>query len=216
MDLYVITIAISFVCSIAGLYLIKENRRSFLKWFTPFLLLTLIVEFEGTLMSARRVNNTALYNYFSTFEFAFYFVYFYYHLRSRALKNFALCLGIAYPLIALANILFYQGRAPYGFHTYTVMLGAILIVICCMLYFNEMLRFPGTSSLVHIPAFWINTGLLFFYSSTFATISLTNYLSKISYFSKIFSEILEKSNILLYLLISIGLLCTLKLRKSLS
>lgn len=216
MDIYVVTIVASFICSIVALLMIRDNRRSFLKWFTPFLLLTFIVEFSATRMASRGISNTWLYNYFTTLEFTFYFIFFYNQLRVRLFKRFILGVAIGYPVIALTNIIFFQGRSTFGFHTYTVMLGAILIVICCMIFFYELLRYPGTISLVRIPAFWIVTGLLFFYSFSFAAISLTNYLSKISYVNNLFSQLLEKSNILLYILISIGLLCTLKSQKSIA
>ncbi len=216
MALYLFSMWLSFVCCLTSFYLESSIRHTFLRWFAPFLFATALVETIAFEMATRSIPNVWLYNYFSAIEFNFYFLFFYQLLRGVLVRRIVLITVVVYPILAFTNIIFFQGRNGAELHTYTVMLGAILVIIYCMLFFYQVLRYPGTESLTRIPAFWITTGLLFFYACTFATISLTNYFIDMRYYSGILDTILQFANVFLYILISIGLLCKVKVRKSLA
>lgn len=216
MDIYLVVMWMSFFCSLVGWYFVRSGRSRFLKWFTPFLFSTALVETIANKMAYRGIPNLWIYNFFSVVEFTFYFLFFYFQLRGDNTKRTVLATVYVYPIVALVNIIFFQGNNSQGLHTYTVMLGAILIVVFCMTYFYQVLRFPEMASLVRVPAFWIIAGLLFFYACTFVTVSLTNYFIELRYYSGILDSIMQLANVFLYILISIGLLCTLKVRKSLA
>ena len=143
----------------AGL-LDKENRGLPYSFFPFFLLLSGVVEFFGSKLSATYYNTSLLYNLFSLFEFVFYLLCFACIFTGRRTKTSILIIGVFYSAITLLNIFFYQGKDV--FHTYTYMLGCIIIVVLSALYFYFLFRFPDNGSLTRNPFFWIVTGLLFF------------------------------------------------------
>ncbi|MGZ8557320.1 MAG: hypothetical protein ACXWWC_03260, partial [Chitinophagaceae bacterium] len=68
---------------------------------------------------------------------------------------------LIYALTSTVNIIFIQKMK--AFHTITYSLGCLLIVIFCFYYFLELFKLPKSVKLKNNPAFWICTGLLFFY-----------------------------------------------------
>jgi tellurite resistance protein TehA-like permease len=113
---------------------------------------------------------------------------------------------VLYALAAVSNILFIQKMKT--FHTVTYSLGCLLIVLFCIYYFFELFRLPKSVKLKHNPAFWICTGLLFFYCCGFPLYGLINYWSDISkLILKNFDKIITILNIFLYTLFTIAFLC---------
>ncbi len=211
MPLYLIVIIISFFASLIGLSA-KVNRVPPLIFFPFFLLMTCVVEFLGDKLSLKDINTNLLYNFFSLFEFIFYLTFFWWLFKSAVIKKSVIAVMIFYTVITLLNIFFYQGKT--GFHTYTYMLGCVIVVIFSVLYFSSLFRFPETGKLVHNPYFWIVTGVMFFDVCTFTFYGLNNFIAhtmrQYSWFLQFVSDIL---NILLYLSLTIGFLCRLRIRK---
>lgn len=162
----------------------------------------------------KHIPNTLLSNLSTLIEIAFYL----YVLREivyapRAKKVFQYFV-IAYPLVALLDVFIFQ---PGGFHTITYALGCLLIIICCAYYFLELFQRPSSVNLSRQPAFWICSGLLFYYTCTFPLYGAINLL-------KLFPRVILSNllyilvllNILLYLSFSIAFLCRLKTRRFMS
>ncbi len=117
-----------------------------------------------------------------------------------------------YILIAVTNILFIQKIK--AFHTVTYAFGCLLIVAACIYYFFELFKIPKSVELKKNPAFWICSGLLFFYCCGFPLFGMFNFLSDISkLIIKNFYNIITILNIFLYTLFTIAFLCRLKIRK---
>ena len=116
-----------------------------------------------------------------------------------------------YAITATTNIVFIQKMKT--FHTVTYSLGCLLIVVFCIYYFLELFRLPKSVKLKNNPAFWICTGLLFFYCCGFPLYGLMNYWIGISkLILQNFSNIVTILNIFLYTLFAIAFLC-IKTRK---
>ncbi len=131
----------------------------------------------------------------------------------RAKKTF-LTLLIAYPIVALINIFLIQRN---GFHTMTYALGCLLIIGSCIYYFWELFQRTLSINLSRQPAFWICSGLLFYYTCNFplyGAVNLLKVLPKVILSNLL--AILVLLNILLYLSFTIAFLCRLKTRKSMS
>ena len=77
---------------------------------------------------------------------------------------------ILYALIAIINIIFIQKMK--AFHTVTYAFGCLLIVAVCIYYFFELFKIPKSVKLKNNPAFWICSGLLFFYCCGFPLFGL--------------------------------------------
>lgn len=74
-------------------------------------------------------------------------------------------LGILlFVIFGIINSLFIQNLIE--FNSNAVRLSSILYVVFSILYFFRLLRFPMDISLTKVPMFWLNTGVLVYYSGT--------------------------------------------------
>lgn len=211
LPLYVYFIAISFLASLS-VYFISGKVPFYLKLFPPFLLATLTAESFGSYLSSIRMPNVWLYNFFTILEFCFYLFVLRLIINSNLIKKVIWTILILYPVIAVVNIIFIQKMK--AFHTVTYALGCLIIVVFCIYYFLELFKNPKAVKLANNPAFWMCSGLLFFYCCGFPLYGLTNFISGISkLIIKNFFAIIIILNIFLYSLFTIAFLCRLKIRK---
>lgn len=198
-------IAISFLVSLTIYY---KPRTSFyyLKFLPPFLLLTLAAESYGSYLSSIRKNNVILYNFFSTFEFCFYLLLISFIISNIRVRKIMWVVTFLYFVTTLLNILLVLKMRSFHITTYSI--GCLLVVFFCIYYFFELFKLPKSGSLISNPAFWICTGLLFFYCCGFPLYGLMNSWSKISNLViRNFEKIVSILNIILYTLFTIAFLC---------
>jgi hypothetical protein len=185
--------------------------------FPFFLFFIVLVEVAGRYISAVLYQkNLWLYNISTTFEFVFYAYIFGHQLREPAFKKAVFSFMIVYPVIVLLNLLFIQGINE--FHSYTMVLGSIFMIIFCCRYFYELLQSPLEGHLLRDPMFWISTGILFFYLGDFSYNLLFNLLQKYAanMGGKLFRSINNNLILILYSCFIIAFLCRKNPRKSLS
>jgi len=210
---HIIFIATSFIASLTIYF--QRNTPLYLRLFPPFLLVTIMVEIIGEYLRAHTGTNVKLYNPFLVFEFVFYFFMLRQIIRNKIIKQIILHLLWLYPLMALFNIYFIQKITIFNSMTYSF--GCLLMVAICIYYFFELFQHPYSGSLFREPAFWICSGLLFFYSCSFPIFSLLNFLNNASnIIIRNLGTILNLMNDLLYLSFTIAFLCRIKARKSMS
>lgn len=193
----------------------KKGMPAFLKLLPVYLLVTFIIEFIGGWRNDQGKVTVTLYNVFITIEFVFYFWLLRNMIRNRFAKLLLLHSLWLYPLLVILNKLFLQKGLQ--FHTITVCLGCLLIVMATITYFFELFQFDKPVDLVREPSFWICSGLLFFYACTFPLYALINFLRDPSnIIIKNLASIFAIVNILLYSSFIIAALCRIRIRKSLS
>lgn len=171
-----------------------------LKYFIPFLLLTVVVELLGIWFSYKSIKNYWLYNIFTTIEFIFYSFLFYLHFRRTVFKKIALGFIPFLILSDAANLAFIQGTKY--FHTYTFLLGSFFIVVfCCFFLYESILPEHINQHLSKQPFFWICIGLLIFYLGSVIINALFEYLRSNDLQQegkKIYGIINHTLNVLLY------------------
>ena|SRR5688572_29221670 len=211
LPLYVYFIFISFLASLS-VYLPSTISYRYLKLFPPFLLTTIIIESIGSYIGSLRKSNLTLYNFYTVFEFCFYLYVISLIISNKQMKKVFIIAIIAYGSIAITNIIFIQKLK--AFHTVTYAFGCLVIVAACVYYFFELFKLPKAVKLKNNPAFWICSGLLFFYCCGFPLYGMFNYLSGISrLIIRNFYSIIVILNIFLYSLFTVAFLCQLKVRK---
>ena len=210
MPVYIIMIFVSFVFSLFGL-LVKENRL-ILRFFPVFLFVTLLIEYYSWKLSESGKNNIIIYNFFTLAEFIFY-LFFLKQVIAKFYRGVNISvIIIVYTVLAGINIFFIQGVKT--FHTYTYLLGCLLIVIFCIIYFYHLFRSLRSDSLAKESSFWIITALLFFYACSLPILGITNFMTGIpSRYYKIMLFTLDFSNVLLYVLFTVGFICKINFRK---
>lgn len=194
---------------ITGLVLIRKLRHSILIYFVPFLALIVIYEY-GTLKGFFTIKGSNLWavNIITTIEFLFFSLVITHFIPTRK-KRQELRLLIACTLIlTVLNVFFLQGRSTL--HTYSLLLGGLLIVgLACYFFYNLLeLKIQEKSILLHSP-FWVVTGILFFYLGQFAFFSFFEYMirSKDIRYRTLFDAISSFTNAILYSCIIIAFLC---------
>jgi len=158
--------------------------------------------------------NAWLYNISTTLEFVFYAYVFSLTLRDPTFKKMTLRFMAFYPILVLLNLSFIQGFMQ--FHSYTIVLGSMFMVIFCCLFFYELLLNPLEGELRKVPMFWIGTGILFFYLGDLSFDLLFNLLKNDATGRNLFQSINNNLILILYSCFIIAFLCQRSLRKSLS
>jgi hypothetical protein len=204
-----ITLLVVSVLASATIYFDRQAPL-YLKLFPPFLIITTCVETIGYYTRIKGINSAPMFNFFTTFEFVFYFCILYSIINLQKIKKVILfCLWL-YPVMAIINILFIQGITRM--HFYTLNVGAILIVIFCIAYFYQLIKFPKQAYPLREPAFWICCGLLFFYSITLPIMAgMKLLLFRDSFELKLYYILINISNFFLYGLFTLAFICRLRL-----
>jgi hypothetical protein len=209
MPVYFYFIVISFLVSFP---LFRQTQTPFyLKLFSPFLGLTLLVDGYGLYLRSKGINNYTMYSLFTALEFVFYLFVLsciIRNLRVRLLVRYILVFNIFFSLISM----FYIQKDRFNSISYS--LSCLLIVFFCIYYFFEIFRYPQFVNLKNEPSFWICSGLLFYYCCSFPLLGLTTLLETIPrvLVDNIFI-LLNAMNILLYTLFVIAFLCRIKTQK---
>ena len=200
--IYIYFIALSFISS---LFSYSGQRHHYLKLFPPFLFATLVAESFGAYLRYINKKNLYIYNFFTVLEFCFYMVLISLIISNPKAKMIIRICGLLYAIISIANILFFQGIKT--FHTITYCLGCLIIVGVCFYYFLELFRTPKSVKLSKDPAFWICSGLLFFYCCGFPLYASINFWRRSEFMATAFGNIFTILNIFLYSLFTIAFLC---------
>ncbi len=116
-----------------------------------------------------------------------------------------------YTILALLSIFIFEVNV---FPSISYSVGCLLIVGVCIYYFYELFHYPSSASLLRVPAFWICTGLLFFYICSFPLFGLYKLLySASSTIMNNISTILDVMNVFLYTFFTTAFLCGIRLRR---
>lgn len=171
-NIYLLVQASSFLVCI---YLFKYLKDTLLKYFLPFLLITLTVELVGFWLTKIGIKNYLLYNVFTTLEFIFYSFLFSKHLKTTLFKKLTIGFIPFYAMMVFLNLQFIQGYN--SFHIYTFLLGSFFIVLfCCLFFYESVLPEHLDHPLAKQPFFWVCTGLLLFYMGSVIINALFEYL----------------------------------------
>lgn len=211
MSLRINTILLIITLIISLLTINKKSER-YLRYFPFFLATTTLVELSAIWLSFQHQNNTLLYNLYSIIEFSFFLYLFYQLLEKPSIKKLTIWLGISLPVICLVDIFLIQG--PRIFHTYTFILGALVLDILGILYLVQLLNSSTNIRITKIPAFWIVIAILFFYISTPSFLGVLNYIASLPRKATMpLTYIMVVVDSLYYLLIIVALLCRINIRK---
>ena len=212
---YIVPIAgiFPFLASLTIFFQPPGRKERYLRYFSFFLFVNCLMDTATNMIAVTGADNVFLNNLVQMFTIAFQI----YLLReivqgAKAKKTFLYFL-LTYLLLSLINFFLVQKTGV--FNTLTYSLGSLLIVSGCIYYFWELFQFRSFVNLVRQPAFWICSGLLFYYVCNFPLTSLLNFIHALP---KVILQnlfiIFILLNIFLYLSFTIAFLCRLKTRKS--
>jgi hypothetical protein len=217
-DMYLIIayLATLFLCLLASLSLYFQRKENvYLKFFPPFLFVTVLMEGSSLLGLLKGTSNNVVYNFFNVIEFSFYFFVLGQIIKNKRVRLLIRIAIFLYAIPALVNIIFIT--TVYGFPALNMAVGCLLIVTICIYYFFELFQLPLSVALTRQPGFWICSGLLFYYSCSFPLFGPINMIRALPPFVlKNFKAIILILNVLLYSSFTIAFLCRLRTRNSMS
>ncbi|HMH20909.1 MAG TPA: hypothetical protein VK563_03995 [Puia sp.] len=212
--LYYLNPGFMLVAFLASIALFFQRQTRYLKLFPYFLLLNVVAEAIEDYLAFHFKSNLFIINPFTVLTFCFYFFVLYQIINNPAVRRVIIWLLCLYPLAAFINIFFIQGMGV--FHTVTYSIGCLLVAAICIFYFLELFQLPHSVNLMRQPAFWICSGLLFYFSCSFPIYGFNSYLEhhadKVTIRHLII--LLTLLNVFLYSSFTIAFLCRLRTRKS--
>lgn len=207
-------VLICILCFIIAVFSkLQKHPPHYVNTFILYISVTIGIEIICWFYSLQKRNNLIFYNFYITFNFPYLIYLIRSFLINDKVKKMLSWIAIIYPALALLNMIFIQGF--HFFNTYSFILGCIIIVMACIFYFYERIKYPGPQSLLHDPTFWISTSLLFFYTCSLPLTGILNTISNMPFY--VYKTILFINvviNSILYLLFSISFICNLIFRRS--
>jgi hypothetical protein len=208
---YFIPIAAAFPFLASLTIFVQAPRERYLKYFALFLLVNFILDVATSYSAYFAINNEWLSNLDNVVIISFYLFLLREIIKSKKAKKVLLIFVLAYPVVSVINIFLLQTFHLLLPMTYTS--GCVLIVITSIYYFWEIFQQKYSVNLMREPAFWICSGLLFYFTCTFPLNGLLNFVNALpKVIVQNLFQILILLNIFLYLSFTIAYLCRLKVK----
>lgn len=147
-------------------------------WQTPerviflYLILAAVFNTLAALLAARAINNLPLLHLYTVLEFLFITRFFYAVVTNPKEKRLFKWLWIAFPLIALLNILYLHSIFLYNLIPRSI--GAIIILVLCIHFLLKSLSFSAGS--VPFFNFALVVALLLYFSGSLALFALSDFI----------------------------------------
>jgi hypothetical protein len=126
------------------------------------------------------INNGLSPNYAgSSYELVeFYLLASIYHqaFKQPNLLRILISTGVVYGFFSILNLAYIQRES---INSYTIALKAIFFITLSVVYFYRLIRDMPTLQIHHLPMFWINAAVLFYFAGNFFLFILSDYLIKV-------------------------------------
>lgn len=185
-----------------------------LRWFIPFLMLMVAVEFTGRYIRKDLGQiNTWLYNISIPIEYLFYGFIIGSLCLTLSFKKIIFYTIVLFILWTVINLLFIQGFKQLN--TETLIIGSCVMIFFSCIGFIDLFKNDNHQTLLKNPLFWICTGVLFFNTGEFLYLFFLDVFIKNSWdtTANLFASINNKLIYVLYTCISIAIVCSKKWEK---
>ncbi len=205
-----ISAGIAFLFSLVPLF--HRPVPLYLRLFSLYLLINCTAEIFISYKAMKNQNNLLLISLIDLLSICFYIYVVRGFIQRRQPKRLFLYFLLILPPVFAINVFLVQKSQVFQSMTYSF--GSLLVVVACIYYFWELFQHTYYVRLVREPAFWICSGILFYYACSFPIYGLVNFIKPDPQVLKVLAIILNSVSIFLYLSFSIAFLCRLKIRKS--
>jgi len=122
-------------------------------------------------------NNYIILHIESLTDYLFYAATYYYLFKNKLIKRLIIVSIVGMSVFFFINALFLQPLQTV-FPTYMYYPAQILFSLFSLLLFKEMLQYPLAINITKQSVFWFNTAILFYGTTMFFILGLTNYLAE--------------------------------------
>ncbi|MEM6767609.1 MAG: hypothetical protein AAF655_21910 [Bacteroidota bacterium] len=213
MTLYELIIFVSSFSTIIPIVVGLINRKQLDKerwWLMGLLFFALIIQSYSYGLFLQKSNNLFLLHFYIPVEFIILLLIYSIWFDSKRTKTSFLIFGGLFLSLSVINSLFFQPLE--GFNSYAATSAYIIFILLSIAYFIKLLRDLNVEteavgiSLEKNPRFWINTGILIYFSSSLLIYAVSNTLLKENpEMTQVFWGVHSLFNILHYILYAIGL-----------
>ena len=196
------SISVFFPCIPALLRYRKFPKE--LKLISIYVMICAMFEIVSHYLWSHKINNLPLLHLYIPVTFTMLFLFYKHILRNQIKKYIWYLIAIVFYLFSIIDSVWLQGL--YNFNSYTINLENAIMVFFSILCFYRIGKEMKVLQLERYPIFWINTGVLFYYSGSLLLFTLSN--EAISFSRTIRMHIWNLHALfvmLMYFLISIGL-----------
>jgi len=171
-----IVLILEIIVGLTGLVKFRKLTRPF-KLLVIWLIIDLFAYPLNKLCISIYKNNALLEHVQNMLQYSTYAIIYYYLFINRRIKQIVL---YSIPVVLMLSIIdgcFFE-HFTKTFPTYLVMPEHVIYVIFTILLFKQMLQYPVQMNITKQSVFWLNTGVLFFSTTMFLTLSLSNNIAK--------------------------------------
>jgi hypothetical protein len=176
---------------VMGLLVYKRLKRPELIIFY-YLVFAGFVDTVAAYTAEHRINNLWMLHVYTAVEAVVLLWFYRSTIRNAHLKRIIPFLMVLFPLICMANILWWQSLKSYN--TYTRPVEALLLI-----YFGLVCFFEDNRTV-----FWFNAGVLLYFSASFFIFIFSNYLHPGQFFNTVIQVSHATFVLIMYLLFTVG------------
>lgn len=169
-------ISVVATCLPAGITLFRGKK--FPQQLLPLLIyawLAAVFEIGGLILNKLSVNNLVLIHVFTILELTTLLFMYYFLFENKWLKWFMLPATICFALFAIWYML-YADDGPLGMNSLPRSVEATILIVCSVSYFLKLIRDMQVDNLMKLPMFWINTGVLLYFSGNLFLFTFSDFL----------------------------------------
>lgn len=154
-------IPISGVSALVAILCFSAYKHTVLRYFPVILLYTFLSESLATYLLGYPENTVLIYNIYNLIFFLFFFYVFWSFVQQKEYKRTIIFSVSVFLLTSIINPFFQNFMLVSQLYVYIV--GGLLLIVCIILYFLELLYSPKVLNVKKDLLFWISVGLLLFY-----------------------------------------------------
>lgn len=207
-----IALVLAYISALSGLFPVfaalynYRHLDTVLKIMALFCLLSVIpdmISMVTAYLLRLRFNNLFLMHLYDAVAVIFFTIIYYKAFYTPVFKKITLILGVSALFTMLINSIFIEGISVYPSVSNTVL--SLFLIILSLTYFYQLLTRQEFTYIEKQGLFWINSGVLFYYSITIFLFMLYNKINNTHRSDYYMMQ--SVTNIIGNLLFSVGLLC---------
>ena len=177
-------IIVPLICFLFTIIFFK-NRRVKINFYSLTLLLFDILQFTlnsiANILQNLETNNLWTYHLNSLFTQIIFSVYFFFFFKDKLNKIFVVLSFCIY--LGFFTYSFYFLQKAFTFNSFSYAFGVLWIIFFSLRSFQNIFKNIEVEDLLNLKEFWIATGILFYFGSSFFIFLSYSYLSKQAYYS---------------------------------
>jgi hypothetical protein len=162
---------------VSGIAIMRYQKLTFpFKILAWSVIIVFILAIFANIFTIKYRNNAPILQVECIAEYVFYSLTYYYLFKNKLIKKTIIILIIIISLSFFINAVFVQ---PFNkvFPTNIYVPAQILLAVFSLLLFKEMLMYPVKINIIKQSVFWYNTAILFYSTTMFFNLGLSNYLA---------------------------------------